>query len=132
MSSCVLDTDVVIAALDRTDAHHQRAADLLRKLSNEHVRLSISAVNYAEVLVRPSLDDVLHRTAVAAMRQIGIKVVAPGSVVAQAAARLRARHSVSLADCFALATASREGARLASFDAGVRKVAASEQIGIAA
>lgn len=91
----------------------------------------MSAVNYAEVLVRPSLDDMLHRAAVAAMRQLGIRVVAPGSAVARTAARLRARHNVSLADCFALATASREDARLASFDAGVRKAAEGERIGIA-
>ena len=131
MSGCVLDTDVVIAALDRADAQHERAADLFRIMSNENVRLSMSAVNYAEVLVRPSLDDMLHRAAVNAMRKLGIKVVAPGSAVAQAAVRLRARHNISLADCFALATASREDSRLASFDAGVRKVAGGERIGIA-
>lgn len=91
----------------------------------------MSAVNYAEVLVRPSLDEVLHRAAVAAMRQLGIKVVAPGSAVARAAAQLRARHKISLADCFALATASREEAWLASFDVGVQKAAESERIELA-
>lgn len=91
----------------------------------------MSAINYAEVLVRPSLDDTLHRVAVAAMRQLGIKVAAPGSAVAREAAQLRARHNISLADCFALATASRDGVRLVSFDAGVRKAARSARIELA-
>lgn len=131
MSGCVLDTDVVIAALDRADAQHARAADLFRNMSRQDVRLSMSAVNYAEVLVRPSMDDMLHRAAVSAMRKLGIKVVAPGTVVAQAAARLRARHNISLANCFALVTARREGVQLASFDAGVRRAAGDESIVIA-
>ena len=131
MSGCILDTDVVIAALDRADAQHERAAELFQNLSGEQVRLSMSAINYAEVLVKPSLDEVLHRAAVTAMRRLGIKVIAPGPSVAQDAARLRARHNISLADCFALATAKREDARLASFDAGVRRAAGGEWIGIA-
>jgi len=32
VTSCVFDTDVVIAALDRADAHHRRAARAIRKL----------------------------------------------------------------------------------------------------
>ena len=62
MSSCVLDTDVVIAVLDRSDAHHAQAASVLKDLIATNAKRLLSTVNYAEMLVRPAADEQKLRT----------------------------------------------------------------------
>lgn len=120
MSACVLDTDVVIAALDRGDAHHQAADTALRAMFEDDVALLLSLVNYAEALVRPAEDEQTLRVAIEAIRTLGITLVAPTMGIATDAARYRALN-VSLADGFAMATAASRGATLASFDRRVQR-----------
>ncbi|HEY6399670.1 MAG TPA: PIN domain-containing protein [Solirubrobacteraceae bacterium] len=120
MNACVLDTDVVIAALDRADAYHRAAARGVRRLIDEEVALLLSLINYAETLVRPASDDATLRTAVAAIDALGIQLRAPTPAIARDAARLRALN-ISLADGFALATARAHNASVASFDRRVSR-----------
>lgn len=120
MNGCVLDTDVVIAALDRRDAHHLKAAEAVKSLSNESVPLLLSLVNFAETLVRPAEDEKTLRMARDALAALGIRLVAPTRAIAVDAARHRALN-VSLADGFALATAQARDAYVASFDLRVRR-----------
>jgi predicted nucleic acid-binding protein len=120
MSACVLDTDVVIAALDRADAHHAAAATAFERFASEGVELLLCTVNYAEALVRPAEDERTLRAAVDAIASLGIRLLAPDAALARHAARRRGL-GVSLADGFALATAERAGAELASFDRRVRR-----------
>jgi len=120
MGTCVLDTDVVIAALDRSDAHHAAAAAAFARLASEGAELLLCTVNYAEALVRPAEDDRNLRAAVDAIASLGIRMLAPDAALARTAARRRTL-GVSLADGFALATAERAGADLASFDKRVRR-----------
>jgi predicted nucleic acid-binding protein len=120
MSACVLDTDVVIAALDRSDPHHRASVEALLAMMETSTSLLLSLVNYAEALVRPAEDEKTLRAAVAAMRTLGIQLVAPTPKIAQDAARFRALN-VGLADGFALATAAERRASLASFDERVRR-----------
>lgn len=121
MPSCVLDTDVVIAALDHADAHHAAAAAAFERFSAEGVELLLSTVNYAESLVRPAEDEHNLRVAVDAIASLGIRLIAPDAALARNAARRRAL-GISLADGFALATAERADAEVASFDRRVRRV----------
>jgi predicted nucleic acid-binding protein len=116
----VLDTDVVIAALDRADAHHRAAAAAFARFAAERVDLLLCSVNYAEALVRPAEDEGNLRAAVEAIAALGIRVQAPDASLARLAARRRGL-GISLADGFAIATAERVGADLASFDRGVRR-----------
>ncbi len=127
MPTCVLDTDVVIAALDRADAHHRAAAAGFERFAASGTELLICTVNYAEALVRPAEDERTLRAAVDAIASLGIRTSAPDATLARNAARRRAL-GISLADGFALATAEREGADLASFDRRVRR--AVETIGL--
>lgn len=120
MSPCVLDTDVVIAALDRADAHHRAAAAAFARFVAEETELLLCSVNYAEALVRPAENESHLRAAVEAIASLGIRVLAPDPSLARLAARRRGL-SVSLADGFAIATAERAGADLASFDRRVRR-----------
>lgn len=121
MNACVLDTDVVIAALDRTDAHHRRATQALRALVQHETRLTMSLINYAEALVRPADDDAALGIAIRAIGAMGIALDSPSPHVARDAARFRAQ-GVSLADGFAIATARAREAQLATFDKRVRRV----------
>lgn len=116
----MLDTDVVIAALDRADAHHAAAAAAFARLAAERVELLLCTVNYAEALVRPAEDERNLRAAVGAISSLGIRLLAPDAALARTAARRRGL-GVSLADGFALATAERASAHLASFDKRVRR-----------
>ncbi len=120
MSSCVLDTDVIIAALDRRDAHHRKAARAIERMSVEGTDLLLSAINYAESLVRPAQDERSLRTAVNAIASLQIRVVPPDAAIARNAARHRGL-GISLADGFALATANARDATVASFDKRVRR-----------
>jgi predicted nucleic acid-binding protein len=120
MSSCVLDTDVVIAALDRSDAHHVDAAKGIKAMISSGAPLLLSLINYAETLVRPASDERSLRAAMDALATLGIRLVAPTPAVAVDAARHRALN-ISLADGFALATARAQHASVASFDRRVRR-----------
>lgn len=120
MSACVLDTDVVIAALDRRDTHHARAAAAVTAWIDAGTDLLLSLVNYAETLVRPAENDAAMRAAIEALAALGIRLVAPTPAIARDAARYRGQN-ISLADGFAIATAQSHGASLASFDVRVRR-----------
>lgn len=120
MRACVLDTDVVIAALDRGDAHHHRAAAAVLALVEADVPRLLSTVNYAEALVRPAEDERTLRQAVDAIAALGIRQIAPTSEIARVAARHR-RMGIGLADGFAIATAQAHSAAVATFDQRVRR-----------
>lgn len=121
MSGCVLDTDVVIGALDRRAPHHANAAKAIERLADDGVPLLLSLVNYAETLVRPAEDEHNLKTAKDALAALGIQLVAPTTSIAVNAARHRGLN-VSLGDGFALATAQAHNAHVASFDGRVRRV----------
>lgn len=120
MTGCVLDTDVVIAALDRRDPHHAKAAHALTAMLDDGCALLLSLINYAETLVRPAVDERTLWTAMDAISALGARLIAPTQGIAVDAARFRAL-GISLADGFALATARDQGARVATFDQRVRR-----------
>jgi predicted nucleic acid-binding protein len=120
VTSCVLDTDVVIAALDRRDLHHAKASKAITEMIEEGTTLLLSLINYAETLVKPAEEDDTLRAAVDAMSALGIKLVAPTPAIALDAARHRSLN-ISLADGFALATAQAQHADVATFDRRVRR-----------
>lgn len=129
MSACVLDTDVVIAALDRADAHHDAAAKAIPAMLGAGAELRLSLINYAEALVRPAEDEAALRAAIDAIAALGIRPVAPTAAIARDAARHRALN-ISLADGFALATARAHSATVATFDRRVRR--AMDTLGVEA
>ena len=91
--------------------------------------LSLCTINYAEALVRPAEDERNLRAAVDAIASLGIRIVAPDAALARNAARRRAL-GISLADGFALATAERSDADLATFDKRVRRALGSVGLGL--
>ena len=122
----LLDADVVIGALDSSDAHHGRARKLFGDARERKDSLTIGAVNLTEVLIAPSTDAAKLATAREAIAAFGISVHQPSEAVAVDAARFRGRHPISLPDAFLLASAKHTGATLASFDQKVLRAAERE------
>lgn len=125
----VLDADVLIGALDLSDAHHAAARTLFTGWRDRGEALTMSVVNLSEVLVAPAADRRSLRRARAAIAALGIEVHQPSEAVGVDAARLRRLHPISLPDAYCLATARHTNAPLASFDA--RLVLAAEAEGVA-
>jgi predicted nucleic acid-binding protein len=67
---CTLDTDVLIAALDRSDARHIEAAAAFKRFAGREEELLLCTVNYAEALVRPAEDERNLRAAVDAIASL--------------------------------------------------------------
>jgi predicted nucleic acid-binding protein len=130
VSGCVLDTDVVIAALDRSDSHHSKAASAIKAMIADGLPLLVSLINYAETLVRPAENERTLRTAVDALAALGVRLIAPTPTIAIEAARHRGL-GISLADGFALATARAHDASIASFDRRVRRALAKLELQLA-
>ncbi len=127
----MLATAVVIAALDRRDAHHDHAAVAITAMIDADTELLLSLVNYAETLVKPAESEATLRAATGALTALGVRLVAPTASIARDAARHRSLN-ISLADGFAIATAQARGASVASFDARVRRALDSTGVELAA
>lgn len=124
----VLDADLLIGALDGTDAHHLQARALFTSWQQDDERRLISIVNLTEVLIAPASDKQQLRKAREAIAALGVIVHRPSEAIGIDAARLRSRHPISLADAYCLATARQASASVASFDAKVIRAARVEQI----
>ena len=102
----VVDASIVVAALEKSDAHHEVASDALTE-SAAAGSVLLPASAYAESLVHPmqhsekAADDVdafLDRSAVT--------IVDIDAKAGREAARLRALHSLALADALVLGLAA--------------------------
>lgn len=124
----VVDADVLIGALDASDAHHAAARRLFTVCRERGEALSVSVVNLSEVLVAPAADRKSLRQARAAASALGVEIQQPTEVIGVDAARLRQAHPISLPDGYCLATARHARASLASFDGKVIRAAEVERI----
>lgn len=124
----VVDAEVLIGALDASDAHHAAARRLLTACRRRGEVVSISVVNLSEVLVAPAADRQSLRRARAAISALGVEVQQPTEAVGVDAARLRQAHPISLPDAYCLATARHAQGPVASFDGKVVRAAEAERI----
>ncbi len=124
----VLDADVVIGALDGADGHHSKARALFTAWQEQDAARLLSVVNLSEVLVAPAADRKRLRAARAAITALGVAIHSPNTGIGVDAARLRARHPISLPDAYCLATARHTGGLVASFDHKMIRAAKAEAI----
>jgi len=124
----VLDADIVIGAIDSSDAHHARARSLFEDWQEQETPRLISVVNLSEILVAPAADHRRLRKAREAIAALDVAIHRPSEAIGVEAARLRSRHPISLPDAYCLATAKHVGGSLASFDAKVVRAGAAEQL----
>ncbi len=116
----VLDASVVIGYLTAGDAHGDAAVAILD--AEEWVDLIMHPHTLAEVLVLPARHG---RTAMALddLSRIGIGRWQPDEAYPARIATIRADTGLKLADCCPLDAAERLGARLATFDRTLARVA---------
>jgi predicted nucleic acid-binding protein len=105
MGLALLDTSVVIAALNRDDALHQAASQAVRAERDRH-GLAVSALTYAELLVGPlraggRAVEVVERFAAQ------VRIVDLSASIARLAAELRAARGLKLPDAVIVATGLR-------------------------
>lgn len=128
----VLDADVLIGALDESDAHHSRARALFTYWHREESRRLISVINLSEVLIAPAADRRQLRRARTAISALGVAVHQPNEAIGVDAARLRGVYPISLPDAYCLATARHVNGAIASFDQKIIRAAQAERLILAA
>lgn len=109
----VLDASVLIAHLERSDGHHDRATQLLASVADEEFR--ISPLTLAEVLVGPARTHQL-RAAQAALRALDLSTIPLIEDAPVRLATLRATTRLRLPDCCVLLAAETSGGAVATFD----------------
>ena len=108
MALTVLDASVIIAVLDASDPHHERATTALRERIAERDRLALPVSAYAESLAGPCRrgPEPVH-TLDAFLLALPCAFEPATPVIARRAAQLRAEHGrgLRLPDAFVVATA---------------------------
>lgn len=122
----VVDASVLIAHLDASDVHHDRAGTLLLSAGDDS--LAASPLTLAEVLVGPARVGLLDR-ATAALRQLEVTRVSLADDAHPRLATLRASTDLKLPDCCVLLAAEQAHAAVATFD--VRLAATARELGFA-
>ena len=82
----LVDADVLIGALDSSDAHHSRARHLLTEWRQRQDAVAISAVNLTEVLVAPAADPSTLAKAREAIAALELESHLPNDAIAVVAA----------------------------------------------
>lgn len=124
----VLDANVLIALLDRRDALHVQAFELVEDHAWD--MFCTSAVTFAETLVRPSRLGLASAHG-AHLRSVGIRVVPVSRAVARGVADLCAHERVGVPDAAAVVTTQHASGMLATFDRRLGKLARKHGVELA-
>lgn len=121
MGVVLLDSVVVVAYMDATNAFHRPAVEVVEQAIRRG-SLVASAINYAELLTGAKLghrDEALTR---GFFSELVADVIPVGPAVAERAAEIRAQSNVRLPDALVLATADLHSDRVVSADASWSRV----------
>ena len=119
----VLDASVLIAYLDDTDEHHERAVDLLAREIDQD--LGVSTLTLGEVLVGPARTGRLAPV-VAAVKGLAMREIPLQAGSSARLARLRVETRLTMPDCCVLLAAESFGAGVASFDERLAAAASTQ------
>lgn len=121
----VLDASVLIGYLDGEDDHHDAAETLLTASLDDD--LGANLLTLAEVLVVPArtgrLDTVLR-----VLGDLDVQTLPFPAKTAVRLAELRATTGLKMPDCCVLLSAEDTGARVASFDTRLTRVAEARNL----
>lgn len=121
-----LDASVLIAHLDRGDAHHAAATERLLELADEP--FGASSITLAEVLVAPVRAGSLP-AAQAALRALAVAELPLPPDASERLAALRVETALKLPDCCVLLAAERAGGSVVTFDERLAREAARRGLG---
>ena len=103
---------------------HEQVARLLEHAQRTRVRKLVSAINLGEIIyiTKRAFGDQKKIEVLAHIERLGFTVLSvPNSLIFQAA-EYKAEHSISYADCFALAAARDQKASIVTGDPEFKKV----------
>jgi predicted nucleic acid-binding protein len=123
----VLDASVLLAQLDRDDAHHAAARQRLRTVAEQRLGIGASTITLAEVLVSPTRAGTLG-SASAALRALEIEELPLPRGAAEQLAALRADTGLKLPDCCVLLAAEAAGGAVLTFDERLAREAAQRNL----
>ncbi len=109
----VLDASVLIAHLDATDLHHERASAILHDAADE--ALAASPITLAEVLVGPARAGMVDR-GTAVLHDLDVMSVPLLEDAPARLAMLRAGTGLKMPDCCVLLAVEQTHGALATFD----------------
>jgi predicted nucleic acid-binding protein len=119
----ILDASALIGQLDKNDAHHERARELLIEFSDQ--TLGASVITLAEALVAPARAARLDE-AQGLLTELGVEPIALGADAVSRLALLRAETGLRMPDCCVLLAAAVAGAGMvATFDGQLAPIAAA-------
>lgn len=121
----VWDASVLIAAFDRFDRHHERAAELL--LDAAALEFLIHSTTLAEVLVGPARAGRAAEM-LGHLDAMGVREYAPREGAALRAAELRVATGLKMPDVCVLEAALSNRAGLATFDDALARAAAEHGV----
>ena len=121
----VLDASVIIAYLDRHDAQHTRAEELLAREIDDD--FAANPLTLAEILVVPARDGRLEQVQ-AVLRDLEVQELPFPADAAVKLGLLRAGTGLKMPDCCLLLAAQAAGARVATFDDRLTRVAAAQNL----
>lgn len=125
----VLDASVLIAHLDATDIHHERAGALLRDTADE--ALGASPITLAEVLVGPARAGKVER-GTALLHELDVTSVRLLDDAPARLAVLRAGTGLKLPDCCVLLAAEQTRGAVATFNDRLANAATQRGLAIRA
>lgn len=116
----VLDANVLIAAFNSKDAHHEWAINFITDTAAED--LVISTLTYAEILVNPTRHGILENFR-KSVDSLGYEVAPISAEDAVTIAKVRSETGLRMPDAVVLQTALSNSSALATTDAQVAKIA---------
>lgn len=122
----VLDASVLIAHLDRRDAHHDAATEHMTAVAAEP--FAASSITLAEVLVAPTRSGSLPAVD-AALRALDVEEIALPPAASRRLAALRVETGLKLPDCCVLLAAEAARGRVLTFDERLAREAARRGLG---
>src|SRR5215813_10062858 len=119
----VLDSWAIMAYLE-DEPGGEIISDTIADAHEEDIPLLMSVLNVGEVwyVLARETSTADAESAVAQLRQLGIEFVAADWHLAKEAARFKAKHKMSYADCFAAALTKQKDGVLLTGDPGFRQI----------
>ena len=125
----VLDSWAIMSYL-QGEPSAEKVADIIADAHEDNVPLLMSVVNAGEVwyIIARRTSDADADRSIRALKQLGIEMVDADWDIAHDAARFKAKHKMSFADCFAAALAKQRKAHLVTGDQEFKQVEADVMI----
>jgi predicted nucleic acid-binding protein len=120
MAGLVFDANVVIALFDANNAHHSEAVEIY--LQSTGTPIYLSALTYAEILVRPAAQEKLDFF-VKNIETGGFEIAVITKKLAVKISKVRAATSLKMPDACVLALAKSLGSELITADKKLAEVA---------